>query len=129
MRRIAFLMAVLAWLFQGLMPALALPLPDAIPGAMSGAMPMAHASMEAMPHEGHEAHMHMDGQAKTHCPDCDKKPVKTSCAMSFCAACMSLVPDLVMADGKPIAASYPGPMPAEPLLDTIPRPIAPPPRA
>lgn len=137
MRRFAFLLALLAWLFQGLMPALALPMAaGGMPMMRDHPIPGAEATISLHPHgKLHETAMtsaeHADRNAGSagHCRDCADTHHKTGCAMSLCAACTSLVPPLVLAGGHPMALRYPAPLPDAVLLDRAPAPLDPPPRA
>jgi hypothetical protein len=139
MRRFRFLIAVMAWLLQGLMPALAWPMPQDAPMAHSMVHEIATDTMPPMDHAamGHGAPMltkAMPGltTGATHhaCPDCDKQPkTMMTCMMGLCAACTVLVPELVFQSGQPVGIRYPMPLPAAALLAGRPAPLDPPPRA
>ncbi|MBT9368938.1 hypothetical protein [Rhizobium sp. CSW-27] len=128
MRRFAFPIAVIAWLFTSLMPALALPSAQDHAGhaPVMEAMPHA-AAVAAHPPAGAGAHDH--AAKTTPCPGCDGKPVKVACAMSLCAACTSLVPELMLAAFRPAMADHPAALPISALTGMAPGPADPPPRA
>lgn len=136
MLRFALPIAVIAWLFSSLMPAFALASAHAHGAAISvlEAMPKATAAMDAHPgHDHATAHPHTVSQmaSASHCPDCTDtpaKPEKPACAMSLCAACTSLVPDLMLATVRPAMAGRLIALAIPPLAGMAPGPADPPPR-
>lgn len=132
MRRFALPIAVLAWLLSSLMPAFALSAVQWHAGHTQ--------FIEAMPHtvtvsdhrhagsgaDDHTAHEHAATKTPPACVDCAEKP---ACAMSLCAACTSLVPDLMLAAFRPAIAEGPLALPISPLAGMAPGPTDPPPRA
>ncbi|MGN7292184.1 hypothetical protein [Rhizobium sp. SAFR-030] len=125
MRRFALLIMVLAWLLQGMMPALAVPMPDAAHHNMTEAMPHSHQPATA------QTHHHPERQAASHppCPDCPPHTSKSVCAMSLCAACTALPPLLLVDGGAAPIFRYPAPGPVAALAAIRPAPLLPPPRA
>ncbi len=129
MRRFAFLIAVMAWLLQSLMPALALP--------AAHHHGMASSMVAAMPHSGsrheHGSSAHTQDQHASpmvrHCPDCSAKPAKAACAMSLCAACTPLTPQMMLPPIAPVTAGLLHPLPVPRLPGMTPGPMDPPPRA
>lgn len=125
MRRMALFIMVLAWLLQGMMPALALPMPGAGHHGMAEAMVHQHKPMDA--HEGHQAPSDLVSQS--HCPSCDEKPVKSACAMSLCGACTTVLPMLALEQVPAPAFRYPAPALVPELIALHAAPLLPPPRA
>lgn len=130
MRRFAFPIAVIAWLLTSLMPALALSSAQDHAGHAPVMEAMPHsAAVAAHPHAGAGAHDHAAMNTAAPCPDCDGQPAKPACAMSLCAACTSLVPDLMLSAFRPAMADHPAALPTSPLTGMAPGPTDPPPRA
>jgi hypothetical protein len=125
MRRFALLIMVLAWLFQGLMPALALPMSRAAHHGMTEAMPHSHQPAKA--EVGH--HERLEAGVEAPCADCPDHTSKPACAMSLCAACTALPPLLLTDGGAAPTFRYPAPAPGATLVATGPAPLLPPPRA
>lgn len=120
MRLLAILTMMIAWMLYGAMPVLAsCPVCDSV-AAMPAASTMSmHDGMAGMTGHGDMAQHH------------EKKP-ENPCAggmahVASCAACLALMPTLVIEDGKH-AFSYPAPAPSQRLAGSRPQPTAPPPR-
>ena len=125
MRRMALFIMVLAWLFQGMMPAFAVPMTLNPHHAMTPTMVHEHPPVDA--HAGH----HAMAEVKTDqtCPDCGVPPATIACTMSLCAACTAL-PPFVITDGAAAPISgYPAPERMTALVSMLPAPLLPPPRA
>lgn len=128
MRRFALPIAVIAWLFSSLMPALALSSAQDHAGHAPVVETMTHsAAIAVRPHAG--AHDHATMNTAAPCQECDGKPAKPSCAMSLCATCTSLVPDLMLTAFRAAIAERPAALPISPLTGMAPGPADPPPRA
>jgi hypothetical protein len=125
MRRLAFFIMVLAWLFQGMMPIFALPMAGTGHPGMTEAMVHQHTSVDA--HSGHSASTDPVPHGK--CPSCDEKTKKAACAMSLCAACTLLVSVLALEQAQAPAFRYPAPERMTALVSMLPAPLLPPPRA
>lgn len=130
MRRFALLIAVLAWLLSSLMPAFALSSAQDHAGHAQLVEAMPHtATVSDHRHAGSGAHDHAAMNTAAPCPDCDGQPAKPACAMSLCAACTSLVPDLMLSAFRPAIAERLVAFTIVPLTGMAPGPSDPPPRA
>jgi hypothetical protein len=119
-RHFAILTMILAWLIYGAMPALAdCPICDSglsMTSSMASATPMD--GMSGMD-------MHGDDEHVSH----GANPCSGDMAhMSVCAACLIMPPFVAVDAGKPFAFAYPAPALSDPLRDSRPAPLAPPPR-
>jgi hypothetical protein len=155
MSRFAALLMFLAWLLYGAMPATAMPMGS---GPMAGMdmSPAPHAP-HVMAEDGTAAHamtsptrpshamgdMAHDHGASAEVPKAKMTTAKAMasadaahcphggkiCVAPFCAACLTLLPEMTFIDGRPLAYRYPAPGPAPHLVSADPLPATPPPRA
>lgn len=124
MKLVAALTMVLAWLLYGIMPVMA-DAPVLSPAAMHASMDHGQDMHHQAPHD-HAAVM-AGAVAKDRGNPC---PHGDGMAHSpFCAACLVIPPIVAIDGGGPFAFSYPSPFAGDPLQDTAPAPLAPPPRA
>lgn len=117
-------MMLLGWLVYGMMPALA-----ACPMCDSPAMTKASVETMAASHMRDMAAMPDHESMKSHVANHDQNPCKEGMAhMPSCAACLVVPPALATGGGKVLAFSYPAPGTMRALPDSVPAPMAPPPR-
>ncbi|WP_137132419.1 hypothetical protein [Rhizobium sp. FY34] len=121
----AFFIMVLAWLLQGMMPALALPMSGT--GHHGMAETKVHQHKPSETHAGHS--MSIETAAQTPCPSCGDKPVKSACTMSLCGACTTVLPLQVLEQVPAPAFRYPAPALVPALVALHAAPLLPPPRA
>ncbi|MFB9950461.1 hypothetical protein ACFFP0_16505 [Rhizobium puerariae] len=125
MSRVTAIFMFLAWLLYGAMPAMAVP-----------SMPMAQQTTATQDHSRHHGQgktvetvetakaMHSHGEAQKPCPHGGK-----TCAMPFCAACLTLLPEIAASHDGPPGYAYPAPAMERALVAPAPAPLTPPPRA
>jgi len=129
MSRFAAIVMFLAWLLYGAMPAVATPL---IPVSAVQAAPIEHDHSQ---HRGPGQHdhgktaetakaVHAHGDTQQPCPHGGK-----TCVMPFCAACLTLLPAIIIRDDSRFVHAYPVPAIEQALVSPAPAPLTPPPRA
>ncbi|MGK6313999.1 hypothetical protein [Neorhizobium sp. DT-125] len=127
MSRFAALLMVFAWLLYGAMPVVAMPL---APAAVERSETVAQ---DHAPHHGKHDHgkpaetakaAHVHGDAQQPCPHGAK-----SCIAPFCAACLTLLPDIAISGEDRFAHGYPAPAIDQALVPPATAPLTPPPRA
>ncbi|MDE1159622.1 MAG: hypothetical protein PW791_15365 [Neorhizobium sp.] len=149
MSRFAVLLMFLAWLLYGAMPATAMPMGDSpmtgmdmsdmaggiAPHAMTGMMHdhggstgssnrASGAASGRVPITTAPAAKVAAIRDAPHCPHGGKV-----CVAPFCAACLTLLPELVFIDGRAVAYRYPAPGLVPDRPSNGPSPATPPPRA
>lgn len=121
MSRLAALLMFVAWLLYGAMPAVGMP-----------SMPMQPAPV-LQEHSGVHDHgqmaeaakaEHSHGSTQQLCPHGGK-----TCVTPFCAACLTLLPEIALGDNSPLIHSHPAPGTELALVYPAPAPLTPPPRA
>jgi hypothetical protein len=119
MRLVSIIAMLLGWLIYSTMSAWA-----GCP--MCASMATVASAQTAMPH--HE----MGGMKMAETGKAD--PFKDPCAtggmvhLPFCSACLMVPPTLMVDTGARHVFAYPSPASGQPLQDTLPGPVAPPPR-
>jgi hypothetical protein len=113
MSRVAAIMMFFAWILYGAMPAIGMPsMPD-------------HSG-----HQGHEMSVKTSAAERSHgqnqppCPHGGK-----ICVTPFCAACLTLLPEIAAVDDSPLFYAYPAPASERDHISTKTAPLTPPPRA
>ncbi len=122
MSRLAALLMFVAWLLYGAMPALTMP-----------SMPIEPAAV-IQDHSGGHDHGKMAGAAKAmeHSHGNNQQPCPhggKTCVTPFCAACLTLLPEIAAGDDSPLIRSHPAPGIELALVFPAPAPLTPPPRA
>ncbi|WJR67997.1 hypothetical protein QTA58_04350 [Neorhizobium sp. CSC1952] len=124
MSRLAALLMFFAWLLYGAMPVVAMP---PVPGTV------VERTEAVTRHHGEHDHgktietakaAHAHGDMQKPCPHGGK-----GCVAPFCAACLTLPPEIAAGDGSPFDYAYPAPAVERALLPSAPAPLTPPPRA
>ena len=123
MSRLAALLMFVSWLVYGAMPAVVMP-------------SVTHAPMQQMSsaqaHSGGHDHSkmaeaakaeHSHGSTQQPCPHGGK-----TCVTPFCAACLTLLPEIATRDNSPLVHSHPKPGIELALVYPVPAPLTPPPR-
>lgn len=124
MSRLAALLMFLSWLLYGAMPAVGMP--SIMPA------PMQQMS-SAQEHSGGHDHSKMAQTAKAeHSHGDNQQPCPhggKTCVTPFCAACLTLLPEIAAGDDSPFVHSHPVPGIELALVCPAPAPLTPPPRA
>ncbi|CDZ44759.1 Hypothetical protein NGAL_HAMBI2427_08340 [Neorhizobium galegae bv. orientalis] len=120
MSRLAAILMFFAWLLYGAMPAVGMPyVPAANPPVMQ----------DHSQHRDHgkatetEKTGHSHGSSQPPCPHGGK-----TCVTPFCAACLTLPPELAIGDDGRFAHAYPSPAIEQALASPATAPLTPPPR-
>jgi hypothetical protein len=124
MSRLATVLMFVSWLLYGAMPAVGMP---SIMPASTQQMSSAPAHSAAHDHSKMAATAkaeHSHGNTQQPCPHGGK-----TCVTPFCAACLTLLPEIVAGDDSPFAHSHPAPDVVLALVYPALAPLTPPPRA
>ncbi|MBW6420866.1 hypothetical protein KX729_05380 [Rhizobium sp. XQZ8] len=121
MSRLAALLMFVAWLLYGAMPAIGMPYMAAeqVPAIQDHSGGHDHGKMA----EATQAE-HSHGSTQQPCPHGGK-----TCVTPFCAACLTLIPEIDAGDKSPFVHAYPAPGIELVLVYPAPAPLTPPPRA
>jgi len=124
MSRLAALLMFCAWLLYGAMPAVGMPympLPavQSVPAMKDDAQHHEHGKMVET---AKATHSHARSQQP--CPHGGKV-----CVTPFCAACLTLLPELAIGNDSPFLYDYPAPAVERALVSPATAPLTPPPRA
>ena len=119
MSRLATLLMFCAWLLYGAMPAVGMP--AMADPAMEQAMPM---MQDHSQHRGQDPGR-MAEMSKTQQPCAHGG---TLCTTPFCAACLTLLPELSFGQTGRFVHAYPAPALMQALASPAPAPLTPPPR-
>lgn len=123
MSRLAALLMFCAWLLYGAMPAVGMsymPVP---------AVPSAPAMKDHSQHRDHGKTVETAKAGHSHAPSQQPCPHGGKiCATPFCAACLTLLPELAIGDDSPFHYDYPAPAIERALVSPAAAPLTPPPR-
>lgn len=120
MKRLAVLAMFIALFVQGLMPALAMPMPQEKTHEMAtddGDHGQHHAAVNT------RTSTQPKSQSGWQCP-----LLPAGCALGLCIACTALPAVLPAMPARAVLNGYPDPAPATPLLAALSAPLVPPPR-
>jgi len=121
MSRLVALLMFVAWLLYGAMPAVGMP-----------SMPMAPAPVMQDHSGGHDRSKMLEAAKAEHSHDSNQQPCPhggKTCVTPFCAACLTLLPEIAARDNSPYIHSHPTPGTQLALVYPAPAPLTPPPRA
>lgn len=123
MSRLAAIMMFFAWLLYGAMPAVGMPY---VP------VPAEHNVQVMRDHSQHHNHAKMTETAKaSHSHGSSQQPCPhggKTCVTPFCAACLTLLPELAIGENGRSAYAYPSPAIEQALVSPATAPLTPPPR-
>lgn len=115
MRRFFVFALFVSLLMQLAMPAMAMPAPQAM------------SQMEHSAHDDSEHHAKAGHEQKPQAPHCPLAAL--GCNMAMCIVCTALSPTVPVAVTPSLLGGAPAPDPVQPMAQSEPRPLLPPPRA
>jgi hypothetical protein len=121
MSRLAAILMFAAWLLYGAMPAVGMPYVPADQGAPVMQDHSQHHDHGKVTETAKAAHS--QGPSQQPCPHGGK-----TCVTPFCAACLTLLPELAIGETGRSAHAYPSPATEQALLFPATAPLTPPPR-
>ncbi|MFD1745871.1 hypothetical protein ACFSE1_10400 [Rhizobium helianthi] len=120
MRRFSVLAMFMSLLLQLAMPAMAMPVPQAMSQREHG----------AHDHSGHHDKTELNRAEREQTPQVPHCPLAApGCTIAMCMVCTALPPLVPVADAPGAVGGAPAPDLVQPLAQSTPRPLLPPPRA